>query len=304
MKKYIWEIGLLITSIIWGSGFVATEIALDGNLTPLQIITIRFFIAAILVNLIFYKQIKQNISKEAIKIGAVLGLFLFIGFAAQTVGLMYTTPSKNAFITATNVVIVPFIGYILYKRKLDKFVMISSIITLIGIGILSLEANFTVNIGDFLTFLCAFGFAFHIFFTSELGKKYNAFVITGVQFSVAFMLSLILQIFMGEAQLNATTSGYLGVIYLAIFSTTIGFILQTICQKFIDGNKTVVILSTEAVFGAIFSIILLNEVVTSKLIIGSILIFIGIIISETKLSFLFKQKESSCEYVEDITENI
>ena len=78
MKKYIGEIGLFLTAIVWGMGFVGTKLSLDGGLTPLQLITIRFLIASIFINLIFYKRIKENISKEAIKCGAILGAFLFI----------------------------------------------------------------------------------------------------------------------------------------------------------------------------------------------------------------------------------
>ena len=103
-----------------GWGFVGTKLSLDGGLTPLQLITIRFLIASIFINLIFYKRIKENISKEAIKCGAILGAFLFIAFVVQTIGLVYTTPSKNAFLTAVNVVIVPFIGFFIYRRKLDR----------------------------------------------------------------------------------------------------------------------------------------------------------------------------------------
>ena len=85
--------------------------------------------------------------------------------------MSYTTASKTLFLTAINVVIVPFIGFILYKRPLDKYGIISSIIAILGIGILSLEADFSINFGDFLTMICAFGFAFHIFFTGEFVKK-------------------------------------------------------------------------------------------------------------------------------------
>ena len=81
-------------------GVVGTKLSLDGGLTPFQLITIRFLIAAILINVIFYKQIKVNISKESIKCGIILGVFLFIAFVVQTIGLVYTTPSKNAFLTA------------------------------------------------------------------------------------------------------------------------------------------------------------------------------------------------------------
>lgn len=290
MKKYIGEIGLFFTTIIWGSGFVGTKLSLDGGLTPLQLITIRFFIATILINTIFYKKIKSNINKDAIKCGAIMGLFLFIAFVVQTIGLLYTTPSKNAFLTAVNVVIVPFIGFFIYRQKLDKIGVISSLITLVGIGVLSLEDDLSINIGDFLTIICAFGYALHIFFTSEFTKKHNPIVLTSVQFSVTFVLSLIVQILLGEGSLNTNLTGYIGALYLGIFSTTIAFLLQTICQKRVNETKTAIILSTEAVFGALFSIILLNEVVTPRMIMGSIIIFISIIMAETKLSFLKRNK--------------
>lgn len=290
MKKYIGEIGLFFTTIIWGSGFVGTKLSLDGGLTPLQLITIRFFIATILINTIFYKKIKSNINKDAIKCGAIMGLFLFIAFVVQTIGLLYTTPSKNAFLTAVNVVIVPFIGFFIYRQKLDKIGVISSLITLVGIGVLSLEDDLSINIGDFLTIICAFGYALHIFFTSEFTKKHNPIVLTSVQFSVTFVLSLIVQILLGEGSLNTNLTGYVGALYLGVFSTTIAFLLQTICQKRVNETKTAIILSTEAVFGALFSIILLNEVVTPRMIMGSIIIFISIIMAETKLSFLKRNK--------------
>ena len=290
MKKYIGEIGLFLTAIVWGMGFVGTKLSLDGGLTPLQLITIRFLIASIFINLIFYKRIKENISKEAIKCGAILGAFLFIAFVVQTIGLVYTTPSKNAILTAVNVVIVPFIGFFIYRRKLDRIGVISSLLTLIGIGILSLEKDLSINIGDFLTIICAFGYALHIFFTGEFTKKHDPIVLTGVQFTVTFVLSLIVQILLGEGSLNANIKGYIGALYLGVFSTTLAFLVQTICQKRVDGIKTAIILSTEAVFGTLFSIILLHEVVTGRIIIGSIIIFTSIIMSETKLSFLKRKK--------------
>ncbi|HSQ89814.1 DMT family transporter, partial [Romboutsia sp.] len=182
--------------------------------------------------------------------------------------------------------------------------IISSIMTLIGIGVLSLEADFSINIGDFLTLICAFGFAFHIVFTSEFVSKNNPIVLTAIQFSVAFVLSLIAQIFTGQMKIDAGMNGYLGALYLGIFSTTIAFLLQSICQRFVEGTKTAIILSTEAVFGTLFSILILKEVVTLRMILGSIIIFISIIMAETKLSFL-KNKNIYIEEVcgEAIQEN-
>lgn len=285
-RKYKGELGLALTAFIWGSGFIGVSISLSGGLTPLQILTIRFFIGAVLIGVIFFKEIKNNITKEAIISGSIIGLFLFIAFAFQTFGMAYTTASKNAFLTAINVVIVPFIGFILYKRPLDKYGIISSIIAILGIGILSLEADFSINLGDFLTIICAFGFAFHIFFTGEFVKKHNPVVLTVVQFSVATILSLVVQILFNEVRINAEMSSIIGVLYLGIFSTTIAFLLQTICQKDVSETKSAIILALESVFGTILSVIILHEVLTVRMVIGCLIIFSAIIISETKLSFL------------------
>lgn len=303
MKKYLPEIGLVITAIIWGTGFIGTQLALNGGFTPIQILTIRFFIAALLLNIIFFKQVKKYIDNKSIKAGIILGIFLFIAFELQTIGLVYTTPSKNAFITAANVVIVPFIGYLIYRRKIDKWGLISSIVAIIGIGILSLEKDFSINLGDFLTLLGAIGFAFHIFYTSEFAKKYNPLVLTAIQFSVAFILSFVVQVMTSEVNISVEPIAYLGVIYLGIFSTTIGFLLQTICQKRVSETKTAIILSTESLFGTIFSVIIFKEEVTVKLVMGCLLIFLAIIVSETKLSFLKNKDLESTKEISTIKED-
>lgn len=299
MKKYYGELGLILVSIVWGGGYVATQFALDGGLTPLQIITMRFFLAAVFINVIFFKHIKANIDKKALKSGIMLGTFLFVAFTLQTIGLMHTTPSKNAFITSANVVIVPFIGLLIYRRKLDKFGVISSFIALVGIGILSLDSDFSINYGDMLTLLCAFGFAFHIFFTSEFVKNSSPIVLTAIQFTVAFVLSAIVQVGSGQWGFVAEPKGYLGIFFLAVFSTSICFFLQTVCQKVVDGTKAAIILSTEAVFGTIFSVIVLHELLTAKLIAGSILIFVAIITAETKLTFLKRKDRKDIEEMEE-----
>src|SRR5690625_4572570 len=105
MRKYIGEIGLIIVAIIWGSGFTATAMTLKAY-TPYQSMAVRFLIGAIFLAIIFHKQLKAIQQSTLIK-GVILGVILYIAFALQTVGLSYTTPSKNAFLTAVNVIAVP-----------------------------------------------------------------------------------------------------------------------------------------------------------------------------------------------------
>jgi drug/metabolite transporter (DMT)-like permease len=286
-------------------GFVGTQLAIDGGLTVLQIVTIRFLIAAVIMGVVFYKKIKKSMNKRALISGIILGIAQFTAFSLQTAGQMLTTPSKNAFITSSSVIIVPIIGLLLFKKKLDKLGIISSFMALIGIGILSLESDFTLNLGDILTFMCAIGFACHIVFTGEFVKVSNAIVLTVVQFATAFVLSFIAQICTGQLVITTTSMGVVGVLYLGVFSTCICFFLQTVCQKRVEGNRAAVILSMEAVFGTIFSVLLLGESITSRLLIGSSLIFIAIIIAETKLSFLKfgRRSDSKCSVDIDCDSN-
>ncbi len=288
IQRYIGEIGLIITAIIWGSGFVASAVALE-HYSPYQILAVRFLVGALVVAVVFSKRIK-TIKKTTLIKGAVLGVFLFMAFALQTVALQFTTPSKNAFLTAVNVVIVPFIGFLFYKRKIDGFELLGAMLALSGVAAISLQFSTKINVGDLLTLCCAIAFAFHIFYTAKFVKDEDPVLLTLIQMSTAALIGLFVIIFKGETTLSTNTEGITMLLYLAIFSTTIAFLLQTIAQKYISETKAAIILSTEAFWGMVFSIIILNEVLTFKMMIGAILILSAILLSETKLTFLKKTK--------------
>ncbi|MDM5330173.1 DMT family transporter [Neobacillus sp. CF12] len=288
MQKYMGEIALTITAIIWGSGFVASSISLE-HFTPYQILAGRFIIGTIILSIIFHKRLK-NINKSTIIKGAVLGIFLYLAFALQTVGLQYTTPSKNAFLTAVNVVIVPFIAFVMYKRKIDMYELVGAILAMVGVGILSLKLSADINIGDLLTLGCAFGFAFHIFYTAKYVKDSDPVSLTLIQMLTAAVIGSLVVVFKGETSVVIETEGLFSLLYLGVFSTTIAYLLQTVAQKMITETKAAIILSTEAFWGMVFSVAILNEVMTIKMVLGAILILCAIIISETKLPFLKKNK--------------
>lgn len=270
-------IGLVLVTVIWGGGFVAADIALV-SFSPLQIMVMRFFIASILFGLLAFKSLR-NINKKEMIWGASLGVALFIGFIFQTIGLKYTTPSKNAFITALNVVIVPFIAYFVLKKKLTKMKLFCAILSVVGVGILSVTSNFTIDLGDFLTLICAFGFALQIFLTSEAVKASRVSVLNFIQMLTAFLYSFIGLIFSGEIKINFTNTGLMSIFYLGLVSTGICYMLQTFCQKHVDESKAAVILSMEAVFGTIFSMIILGEILTFRMIIGSLVILAAVVLA-------------------------
>ena len=250
MRKWMAIGGLVLVTIIWGGGFTASDIALE-SMTPFQIMTVRFFLAAILMGLISIRSLK-GMKKEEIRAGILMGIALFAAFALQIVGLQYTTPSKNAFLTALNVVIVPFIAFLILKKKISPKGILGAVMSVIGVALLSLKGDFSLGLGDGLTLLCAVGFAFQIFFTSEFVKKYRAEVLNFVQMATSFILSLISLFIFQETEFQMTGEGWLGVLYLGVVSTTICYLIQTLCQKYVDETKAAIILSMESVFGLYF----------------------------------------------------
>lgn len=291
MKNRLAIGGLILVTIIWGGGFVASDMALE-SMRPFQIMAVRFLLATVLMGLISIKSLK-GITKAEVKAGGLMGVALFTGFALQIVGLQYTTPSKNAFLTALNVVIVPFIAFLILKKKVGMKGVVGALMSVAGVAFLSLDRNFSLGLGDGLTLICAVGFAFQIFLTSEFVKKYRATVLNFIQMATAFLLSVACLVGYGETSFAVTSKGWLSVLYLGVISTTICYLLQTASQKYVDETKAAIILSMESVFGTVFSIILLHEIITLRMVIGSAVILAAVVISN--LSEVQEQTEEATQ---------
>lgn len=277
MKKYLAILGLVLVTIIWGGGFVASDMALD-SLTPFQIMTIRFFLGTMILGSISLSDLK-GIKKEEVRAGFFMGCALFAGFALQIVGLLYTTPSKNAFLTATNVVMVPFIAFLIYKKRVGLNGIVGAVMAIVGVGILSLNGSLSLGLGDALTLAGAVGFAFQIFLTGEFAPRHRVKVLNFIQMATAFGLSGIFLGVRGEFSFHADTNGLLSVLYLGVVSTALTYLLQTTCQQYVDETKAAIILSMESVFGTLFSVILLHERVTLRMIGGCVLILAAVLLS-------------------------
>lgn len=307
MKNRLAIGGLILVTIIWGGGFVASDMALE-SMGPFQIMAVRFLLATVLMGLICIKSLQgksqgktlvgksllgnlKGIRKAEVMAGALMGVALFTGFAFQIVGLQYTTPSKNAFLTALNVVIVPFISFLILKKKIGVKGVIGALMSVVGVALLSLDSNFSLGFGDGMTLICAFGFAFQIFLTSEFVKKYRATVLNFIQMATAFLLSVVCLVGNGEMHFEVTSKGWLSVLYLGVISTTVCYLLQTASQKYVDETKAAIILSMESVFGTLFSIIILHEIITLRMVIGSTVILAAVIISN--LSEIQEQTEEA-----------
>ncbi|AWZ49412.1 EamA family transporter [Clostridiaceae bacterium 14S0207] len=290
-RKFWANLCLFICAIIWGGGFPATDIALRGGLRPFYGMGFRFSIAFVLLSIVFYKKLK-NINKQDIKGGLVVGFVVFLAFAVQTIGLQYTTPGKQAFLTGLYVVIVPFLYWMLTKHAPDKYQFIGTALCLIGTCLLTLNKGFCITKGDTLSILGAVFFALNIVVAEYYNKKSDPVVITIIQMGVSAVCSFLAAIICKETSpAFATLHGWLGVIYLGIFSTMIAYIIQNVALKYTSSTEAAIILSLETVFGSLFSAILLGEQFTLKMIVGCLIIFIALITAETKWSFLKKSEK-------------
>lgn len=295
--SYLADLALLLVAIIWGLGFIAVKNGLD-HIGPIYMLVLRFSLSAVIMSIIFSSKIK-SIKKADVLAGMKIGFFLFFAFFTQTVGLKYTTVSNQAFITASNVVMVPFILYFVTKREISKKEFISAILCFIGIGIISLDGKLKLNLGDILTLVSAMCFAGHIILIGKYSKEHDPIILTILQFITAAILSIMLSFVLKVEYTYLNKSAIKAVLFLAIVSTVIAFLVQNIAQKYTSSTHAAIILSLEAVFGSLFSVILLSEKVTIRLILGCIIIFTAILIAELKVEDSEEYERSSFSEVID-----
>lgn len=292
MKKSVYaDMSLLVVAVIWGSGFIVTKNALDA-LTPHYLNGIRFVLSFTIMSIVFHKKIK-TITKDDLINGIIVGLFLYGAFATQTIGMQYTTVSKSAFLTGTNVVMVPFIAWAISKKFPGMKSLLGVTLTIIGIGLLTLDGKeVSISIGDTLTLICAFLFAAHICSIEYYSQKTDPYKLAIIQIGTVGIISIIIGV-LTEPVPTMNIGAMKCVIYLAVVSTTIAFLVQNVAQKYTTSTHTAIILVLEAVFGTIFSVIFLDELLSKSMIVGFVIIFIAILITEVNLDItkIFKARK-------------
>lgn len=291
---------LFAAAFIWGTSFVMMK-DISEKLPPSLLLALRFTLAFAVLALIFLKRMKK-LDKSCFLPGLVIGALLFSAYLVQTYGLIGTTPGKNAFLTASYCVITPFLSWAATRKRPDRYNILSAMICLAGILLISVdftgESLFRIGLGDILSLLCGFFYAAQIVAISIMAKDRDPVVITVLQFGVAAVLSWIsfgvLSAF-GLAPIAAVPADFGSlagqILYLALMCTGAALLFQNFGQKYASPMSAAVILTFEAVFGALFSLLLgREEGFSAWRALGFILVFAAVVISETKLSFLKKKR--------------
>ncbi len=290
MKKSTASGLMFIVTVIWGGGFVATKLALDAGIPRGMLNMLRGAIFATLTFAAFPKKI-LGMTKEILTAGFLVGVFNRGGFVLQAIGAMYTTPSNSAFLTTSNVVIVPIWAWVIYKIK-PTFRNIAAIaVCMTGMGVLSgvFNSRVTVNIGDVYTVAGAIVYAVAIVLLSKQPADSHFSQSAFLMGVTMFLGGLICFILFDDKTVLATIdvkSAILPVLYLSAGSNFIANSLQIVSQKHLPATTASLIMMLEGVFGSIFSIMWGFEKFTLGLVTGGGLILLSLVISEIN----FKKK--------------
>ena len=290
-KKRLAFAALIAMTFIWGTSFVILKNTLE-SISTLYILAVRFTGAALIMAVFGAREWRKADRKYLIG-GALMGACMFVAYVFQTYGLVYTTPGKNAFLTTTYCVIVPFLYWLIRGRKPDGWNIAAAVLCVIGVGLISLDAKLSVNKGDILTVICGLFYALHIIVSAAYVRGRSVILLTAVQFGTAAVLSWISAVMFAPAPSGAPASAWLSVAYLCIMCTAVCFGLQAFGQKYSPPSQTAVIMTLESVFGAAISVMFFNEMLTLKIFLGFAAMFIAVLISETKLSFLRRGRQDA-----------
>ena len=283
---------LFCSALIWGTSFFIMKNALDA-VPVFFLLAIRFTAGAVLLALVCWKRWKA-FTPDYLWRGAIMGGFLCLAYSVQTFGLMGTTPSKNAFLTAVYCVLVPFLYWIAVKKRPDRYNILAAVLCVAGVGLVSLTNDFTITWGDGLTLVCAFFYAAHIVAVAKVSPAKDIYLLTVFQFAFAALYAWICGALFQELPPTSVISSDLIIqmAYLVVMATTVALLFQNVGQVWSDPSSAAVILSLESVFGVLFSVLFYGDPVTGQLLAGFALIFVAVVCSETKFSFLRKKKSA------------
>ncbi len=281
-KMILADISLFFVAIFWGSNFVIMKEALE-IIDPFTYLGLRFSLAALLLAPFFGRRlVKANLSDYLA--GALIGLFLFSGFAFQTVGLLYTTPANSGFITGTAVVIVPFLYFFVTRHSPGWWAFLGGGLAAGGLYMLSVDEVTGFNLGDGLTLVGAFLFAAHLIAIAIHVRRRDPIVLAVTQIAFTGLASFAVAFVFEPAAVMLHNPPLIwgAILYAVIFCTIGAFVTQNIAQRYTPPTHAVLILSLEAVFAGLFSYLFWEELFTLRKLSGAFLILAGILVAEMR----------------------
>lgn len=283
-KKMQGNIMLLIAALIWGTAFVAQRSGMD-HIGPLTFTCIRSLIGGIAllpVALIFEKKPENKaLNKKDLLKGSILcGLCLVFAVSFQQIGIQYTSAGKSGFITALYIVLVPVFSFLFFKKRPGIAVWVSVIIATAGLYLLCMNETLKLAVGDIWLLGCALMFTCHILVIDRFSPKCNGVFLSSLQFLIVGVLSGVAMFIFEKPDLIAILNCLGPILYTGVMSSGVAYTLQILAQKHTDPTVSVLIMSFESVFAVIGGWLILNESLSGKELIGCVLMFAAVILSQ------------------------
>ena len=275
-KLYIYcNISLVLAAFISGLSFVAQKLGMN-YVEPFTFNTLRCFIGAIALLPAMY--LFSTHQKCSIKGGILAGIVLFIAFSINQYCMIYAEAGKAGFITSLYILFVPVIAIFL-KHKLTSNVILSILIAIVGLYLLCAKGIAQFEMWDIFLLISAFFFALHIIIVSYYSKKSDAIKLSTLQFLTAGVLSLPLMIY-EQPTLNLISAGWKPILFIGVVVTGVAYTLQIFGHKATKPVIATLILSSEAVFAVLGGVLILNETLSIKEIVGCLIMLIAIVLSQ------------------------
>ena len=272
---------MLAATMIFGAMTIFSKQIL-AELEVYNMVTLRFLIAFAVCFIVFHRRYRHLDRKTAVHAG-ILGTFLFVSYLCMVIGCKYTTASNAGFMMSLVAFFTPIIIFVQEKVRPDRNHVISIFITLIGVGLMCLSGNFTLNRGDLVCIMSAFFYSFQMLYTERYAKQHDSVVLGTFQLifvaAYGFVFSMLLE---DSFRLPQSAAGWGQLLYLALGCGALGFILQTSAEKLSSAGHTTLIYASQPGFVAVFSYLMLGEPISLRQIIGIVLVFIGVLITVQK----------------------
>lgn len=280
-KKNVFLLLLILGTAFWGISFSVTKLAI-GHASSLTFLFYRFLAATIVLSVIFVKHLR-TINWHSAKTGAILAIPLTLGIYLQTLGIKYSTASQCSFVAGTCVIIIPLLKAIFYNTVAPAKIWLAAVIALAGLSVISLNANFSVSIGDLYTISGAVGFGVYLIKVEKLSRADHIAHTVVPMFAACAMITCGLALVDTSSNwLPESNQFWMGIAYCALFSTAYMYTISNISQRYLSAERVAIIYLFEPVFGAIAACFILGEHLTWRLFTGGSLIFAATLISELK----------------------
>ena len=286
--KLISNLFLIFTTILWGTTFIITK-TLTQDIPIFLYLGLRYLLGTIGFLPLFFHF--KNFNKRILLVGILTGFIYYLTMVFQTYGLQTTTAGKAGFITGLSTVMVPFITWFLYKRRVKYTIWIAVVLSVIGMALLLLKNESGIIIGDLLVLGCAVFCAIFIVLNDKNVRIFDVYLYTIIQLMTLTLLCFTSSLILRESYdiFSNQLDFWLIMLYMGFGATSLTFIFQNWGQKHQNPSQTAIIFTLEPVFAALFGFLIGNEILTLFNWIGMGLIFIAILITVLKINFKKKK---------------